>query len=194
MLTAEWLHLVLYYSTEYHNSRQNILIQFLKYLVDIRSEAWLILFCEFINGKLFTVHTGQYGFWYLFVILMYYRVFIFTLASAERGSPPPVDFIVTNIPKPLSMTCGWKNGIARATAQLPLRCPSVRISASCLFDIKSYLGRRLRDCNFFCLFWRLRLVFASLYFTHAEYTLKKCATHVEHALKNMFSHAQPTQK
>jgi hypothetical protein len=35
LLTAGWLHLVLYFSTEYHNSRQNIIIVFLKNLVDI---------------------------------------------------------------------------------------------------------------------------------------------------------------
>ncbi len=52
MLTVEWLHLVMYFSTEYHNSTQNIIILFLKYLVDIRSEACLNLFGEYINGKL----------------------------------------------------------------------------------------------------------------------------------------------
>ncbi len=56
MLTANWLHLqVMYFSTEYHNSRQNIIILFWKYLVDIKSEAWLHLFGEYINGKLFAV-------------------------------------------------------------------------------------------------------------------------------------------
>ncbi len=46
MLTAEWLHfnLVLFDSTEYHNSRQNIIIMFWKYFVDITREAWLNLF------------------------------------------------------------------------------------------------------------------------------------------------------
>jgi hypothetical protein len=53
MLAAEWLHLLLYFSTEYRNSRQIILILFWKYLVDIRSEARLNLFWEYINGKLF---------------------------------------------------------------------------------------------------------------------------------------------
>ncbi len=51
MTTAEWLHLVLYFSSEYHNSRQNIEILFGKFLVDIRSEAWLNLFWEYISGK-----------------------------------------------------------------------------------------------------------------------------------------------
>ncbi len=55
MLTAEWLHQVLCSSTEYSNSRQNIIIVFWKYLVDIRSEAWLNLFWEYLNGKLFAV-------------------------------------------------------------------------------------------------------------------------------------------
>jgi hypothetical protein len=41
MLAAECLHLVL--------DRQNIIILFWKYLVDIRSEAWLNLFWEYIN-------------------------------------------------------------------------------------------------------------------------------------------------
>jgi hypothetical protein len=41
MLTAAWLHLGLYYfSTEYHNSRQNVIVLFWKYLGHIRSEAW----------------------------------------------------------------------------------------------------------------------------------------------------------
>jgi hypothetical protein len=53
LLTAEWLHPVLYFSTEYYNSRLIILIW--KYLLDIRSEAWLNLFWEYINGKLFAV-------------------------------------------------------------------------------------------------------------------------------------------
>jgi hypothetical protein len=58
-LTAEWLHLVRYFSAEYHNSRQNVIILFWKYLVDIRSEAWLNLSCEYINGKLFAVFTKK---------------------------------------------------------------------------------------------------------------------------------------
>jgi hypothetical protein len=40
---------------ENNNSRQNITILFWKYLVDIRSEAWLNLFGEYINRKLFAV-------------------------------------------------------------------------------------------------------------------------------------------
>jgi hypothetical protein len=46
---------VLYFSSEYHNSKQNFMIRFWKYLVDIRSEAWLNLFWEYINGKLLAV-------------------------------------------------------------------------------------------------------------------------------------------
>jgi len=54
MLKLEWLQSpVLLW--EYHNSRQNILILFWKYLVNNRSEAWLNLFWENINGKLFAV-------------------------------------------------------------------------------------------------------------------------------------------
>jgi hypothetical protein len=46
----------LYFSTEYHNSRQNIIIMIWKYLADIiRSEAWLNLFWEYINRRLFAV-------------------------------------------------------------------------------------------------------------------------------------------
>jgi hypothetical protein len=58
MLSAEWLHQVLYmyFSPEYHNSRQNIIILLWKYLVDIRSEAWLNLFWEYIKGILFAVY------------------------------------------------------------------------------------------------------------------------------------------
>jgi hypothetical protein len=50
---------VLDFSTEYHNSRQNGIILFWKYLVDIISEAWLNLFCEYINGKLFAVWKAE---------------------------------------------------------------------------------------------------------------------------------------
>ena len=46
---------MLYFSPEYHNSRKNIIILFWKYLVDIRNEAWLNLFSEYLNGKLFAV-------------------------------------------------------------------------------------------------------------------------------------------
>ncbi len=45
----------IYISPEYHNSGHNIMILFWKYLVDIRSEAWLNLFGEYINIKLFAV-------------------------------------------------------------------------------------------------------------------------------------------
>jgi hypothetical protein len=55
MLTAEWLHLVLYFFPENHNSRQNIRILFWKYLVDISSEAWLKRFWEYIDRKLLAV-------------------------------------------------------------------------------------------------------------------------------------------
>jgi hypothetical protein len=54
--TAERLHLVRYFSPEYNDSKQNIIILFGKYLVDIRREAWLNLLWEYINGKLFAVH------------------------------------------------------------------------------------------------------------------------------------------
>jgi len=54
MVTAEWLHLY-YCTTEYHNSRQSIIILVWQYLVDIGSEAWLNIFREYINGKLFAV-------------------------------------------------------------------------------------------------------------------------------------------
>ncbi len=98
--------------------------------------------------------------------------YLYLLWRLQRGDPlPPVDFIVANIPKPLSMTCGWKNGIARATAQLPC----VRISASCFFVKKSYLGERLRDCKFFAYFedwgWYIRHF---VFFTHAECAQQKC--------------------
>jgi hypothetical protein len=57
MRTAEWLHLAMYeyFSKEYQNSKMNIIIIVWEYLVDIRREAWLIHFWEYINGKLFAV-------------------------------------------------------------------------------------------------------------------------------------------
>jgi hypothetical protein len=41
MLTAEWLHLVLCFFTEYHNASQNIIILFWQYLIEIGNEPWL---------------------------------------------------------------------------------------------------------------------------------------------------------
>jgi hypothetical protein len=46
---------VLYFSTEYLNSRENIIILFCKYFVDIRSMARLNLFWEYRKGKLSAV-------------------------------------------------------------------------------------------------------------------------------------------
>ena len=48
---------VLYYSTEYHNSRQNIIVLFWKYLVAFRSKAGQNIFREYINLKLFAVSS-----------------------------------------------------------------------------------------------------------------------------------------
>ncbi len=48
MLTAEQLHLLLYFCTECHNFIKNIIFLFCKYLVDL----W-----EKINGKLFVVYS-----------------------------------------------------------------------------------------------------------------------------------------
>jgi hypothetical protein len=47
---------VLYFSTEYHNFRQNIIIPFHKYLVNIGIEAGKKIFLEYINGNYFAVH------------------------------------------------------------------------------------------------------------------------------------------
>ncbi len=44
----------LYLSTEYHNSRQNVIIMHWKYFL---SDAWPTLFWEHINRKLFTVSS-----------------------------------------------------------------------------------------------------------------------------------------
>jgi hypothetical protein len=49
MIIAEWLHLVLYFNSGYHNSRHCNSV--LEIFVDIRSEAWLNIFWEYINGK-----------------------------------------------------------------------------------------------------------------------------------------------
>ncbi len=46
---------ILYFSPEYHNPKQNIIILFWKYLVDIGSEAWLNLVGQYVNEKLFAV-------------------------------------------------------------------------------------------------------------------------------------------
>jgi hypothetical protein len=53
MLAAEWLHLVLYSTSLQNIITKNFIILFWKYLVDIRSEAWLNLCWEYI--KLFAV-------------------------------------------------------------------------------------------------------------------------------------------
>ncbi len=42
MHKAECLHLVMYFSAEYHYSEQNILLLFWKYLGDPGSEVWQI--------------------------------------------------------------------------------------------------------------------------------------------------------
>ncbi len=55
MLTAEWLHLVLYFSTEYQNSGQNIKIPFRKYVVYISCEEWLNNCWKYMKRKLFAV-------------------------------------------------------------------------------------------------------------------------------------------
>jgi hypothetical protein len=47
-----WLHPVLYYSTDYQNSRQNIIILFWIYLVDIGSKTKLNLFWELHKWKI----------------------------------------------------------------------------------------------------------------------------------------------
>jgi hypothetical protein len=50
--------IVLYFPSEYHNSRQSIIILFQKYLVDIKSEeAWLHLIWEYINRKIVAVQA-----------------------------------------------------------------------------------------------------------------------------------------
>jgi hypothetical protein len=51
ILTAEWLNLAQYFSTEYWN----IIILVSKNLVNIKREAWLNLFPESRNEKLITV-------------------------------------------------------------------------------------------------------------------------------------------
>ncbi len=82
----------------------------------------------------------------------------------------------------------------------------MRISASCFYVNKSYLGWQLRDWNFFLFILKTEDdIRHFVFFKHAECALKnvlrmqsmrgkKCATHGEHALKNVFSHAQPAQK
>jgi hypothetical protein len=58
LLRAKCLHLLLYFSTEYHNSSHGQYNSLLEILVDIiRSEAWLSAFWENING-LFAVYCG----------------------------------------------------------------------------------------------------------------------------------------
>jgi hypothetical protein len=52
---------VLLYRIQYYDSRQNIIIMFWKYLIDIRSEAWLILFWEYINANLFALWNVRSG-------------------------------------------------------------------------------------------------------------------------------------
>jgi hypothetical protein len=66
MLTAEWLHLLHY--RIYNNSRQNIIILVWKYLVNIRCEAWLNLFWEYTNGKLFALYAPLISFYIVIVI------------------------------------------------------------------------------------------------------------------------------
>jgi hypothetical protein len=55
MLPAELLHLVQYFSTDYHNSVQNAIILYWKHLVDIWESGLAKFFWEYINRKLFAV-------------------------------------------------------------------------------------------------------------------------------------------
>ncbi len=63
------IYILLHFSPEYYNSRQNIIILFWKYLVDIRSEAWLNLFWEYINWKFFAVLNVWNNYPYFFALL-----------------------------------------------------------------------------------------------------------------------------
>jgi len=83
MLSAEWLHLGLYFAPEFNNSRQNIIILFWKYLVDFRSEAWLHLFWEYINGKFFTVRGAGGG------GCIYKKVRLIFSSGKQQLEPPP---------------------------------------------------------------------------------------------------------
>jgi hypothetical protein len=55
MLAAEWLHLVMYSSSQQDIIIHNIIRLFWKYLVDIRGVAWLNLCWDYIKRKLFAV-------------------------------------------------------------------------------------------------------------------------------------------
>ncbi len=55
MVVTASLTVVTAVATEYRNSRLNITILYWKYLLDIRSEAWLNLCWEYINRNLFAV-------------------------------------------------------------------------------------------------------------------------------------------
>ncbi len=48
--------ILLYFSRNIIISEKKFIILFWKSLVEIRSEAWLNLFWEYINGKLFAVY------------------------------------------------------------------------------------------------------------------------------------------
>jgi hypothetical protein len=95
MLKAERLHLVLHFSTEYHNFKPNIIILFWKNFVDIRSEDWLILFGEHINGKLFAVYL-------LYKYILCLRVYYIYRAAYRQTSIlvviPVYEFLAHNLP------------------------------------------------------------------------------------------------
>jgi hypothetical protein len=54
--------LTFFYSVQKKFKTENIIIiVFCKYLVDFKSEAWVNLFWEYINGKLFAVQAEPQG-------------------------------------------------------------------------------------------------------------------------------------
>ncbi len=61
MLTAEQMHLILYFLTEYQSSKQNIIILIANVQLIFGNEAQLNIFWEYMNRKLFAVQRFFHG-------------------------------------------------------------------------------------------------------------------------------------
>ncbi len=125
--------------------------------------------------------------WSLLNFLIYEENFIFLLINAPsppltlptlfpslfQSSSSKYDFaLVSRLLRDSNIYCNWWESeitLCKINGtnfrRQNLKMPKVREFRILVFFVnKSYLGGRLRDWNFFCLFWRLRLIFNILYF------------------------------
>jgi hypothetical protein len=108
ILIAEWLHLA---CTEYRNSRESMIIMFWKYFVDISSEAWLNLFWEYVNRKLFAVQARSLEFCNVKSFLTGWLIDCFQ-AFLAKNIMPKLEAALLHIPiNPLNQVSSLKGGL-----------------------------------------------------------------------------------